>query len=246
MPEGDTVWLTAHRLHEALAGRVLTRSDVRVPRYATTNLAGRTVTEVAARGKHLLIRVEGGITVHTHLRMDGSWRVRPARERIAQQPPHPARARQRHLAGGRLPAGHRRGPAHRAGGERCWPPGPGPARPRLGRGGGGPAAARRTGACHRRGPSGSAQPGRNRQSIILQRCCSFGGSARGGRSARSADLDALDRARAAAADGEQGTHEPGHHRRAAAGEETWVYGRAGSAMPTVWDHDPQGRAGRTR
>jgi endonuclease-8 len=83
VPEGDTVWLTARRLHEALAGRVLTRSDVRVPRYATTNLAGRTVTEVAARGKHLLIRVEGGITVHTHLRMDGSWRVRPARERIA-------------------------------------------------------------------------------------------------------------------------------------------------------------------
>jgi endonuclease-8 len=82
VPEGDTVWLTARRLHEALAGRVLTRSDVRVPRYATTNLAGRTVTEVAARGKHLLIRVEGGITVHTHLRMDGSWRVRPARERI--------------------------------------------------------------------------------------------------------------------------------------------------------------------
>jgi endonuclease-8 len=82
VPEGDTVWLTARRLHEALAGRALTRSDVRVPRYATTNLAGRTVTEVAARGKHLLIRVEGGITVHTHLRMDGSWRVRPARECI--------------------------------------------------------------------------------------------------------------------------------------------------------------------
>jgi endonuclease-8 len=83
VPEGDTVWLTARRLHQALAGRVLTRSDVRVPRYATTNLTGRTVTEVAARGKHLLIRIEGGITVHTHLRMDGSWRVRPARERIA-------------------------------------------------------------------------------------------------------------------------------------------------------------------
>ena len=82
MPEGDTVWLTARRLHEALAGRALTRSDVRVPRYATTNLAGRTVTEVAARGKHLLIRVEGGITVHTHLRMDGSWRIRPAGDRI--------------------------------------------------------------------------------------------------------------------------------------------------------------------
>ena len=82
MPEGDTVWLTARRLHEALAGRVLTRSDFRVPRYATTDLTGRTVTECAARGKHLLTRVEGGITVHTHLRMDGSWRVRPAADRV--------------------------------------------------------------------------------------------------------------------------------------------------------------------
>jgi endonuclease VIII len=83
VPEGDAVWLTARRLHEALAGRVLSRSDVRVPRYATTDLAGRAVTECAARGKHLLTRVEGGITVHTHLRMDGSWRIRPAGERIA-------------------------------------------------------------------------------------------------------------------------------------------------------------------
>jgi endonuclease VIII len=83
MPEGDMVWLTARRLHEALAGRVLTRSDVRVPRYATTDLTGRAATEAVARGKHLLIRVEGGITVHTHLRMDGSWRIRPTRDRIA-------------------------------------------------------------------------------------------------------------------------------------------------------------------
>jgi endonuclease VIII len=82
MPEGDLVWLTARRLHEALAGRVLTRSDVRVPRYATTDLTGRAVTECVARGKHLLIRVEGGVTLHTHLRMDGSWRIRPARDRI--------------------------------------------------------------------------------------------------------------------------------------------------------------------
>ncbi|MBV9380721.1 MAG: Fpg/Nei family DNA glycosylase [Streptosporangiaceae bacterium] len=82
MPEGDTVWYTARRLHEALAGRVLTRSDFRVPRFATTNLAGQTVMEVVARGKHLLIRTDAGLTVHTHLRMDGSWRVRPAAERL--------------------------------------------------------------------------------------------------------------------------------------------------------------------
>src|SRR6516162_4721519 len=52
MPEGDAVWLTARRLHETLAGRVLTRSDFRVPRYATTDLTGRTVTECVAPGSH--------------------------------------------------------------------------------------------------------------------------------------------------------------------------------------------------
>src|SRR5215469_13632502 len=78
MPEGDVVWRTARDLHEALAGRVLTRSDFRVPRFATTDLTGRTVTATVSRGKHLLTRVEGDITVHTHLKMEGSWRISPA------------------------------------------------------------------------------------------------------------------------------------------------------------------------
>jgi endonuclease VIII len=82
MPEGDVVWYTARRLHEALAGRVLTRSDFRVPRLATADLSGDVVTETAARGKHLLTRTKNGLTVHTHLKMDGSWRVRPAAERL--------------------------------------------------------------------------------------------------------------------------------------------------------------------
>ena len=75
---GDVVWRTARQLHDALAGRVLARSDFRVPRYATADLTGRRVSEARSRGKHLLIRVDGGITVHTHLKMDGSWRVQPA------------------------------------------------------------------------------------------------------------------------------------------------------------------------
>jgi endonuclease VIII len=78
MPEGDVVWRTARQLDEALTGRVLERSDFRVPRFATTDLTGRVVTETVSRGKHLLTRVDGGVTVHTHLRMDGSWRIRPA------------------------------------------------------------------------------------------------------------------------------------------------------------------------
>jgi endonuclease-8 len=81
VPEGDVVWRTARQLHDALAGRVLTRSDFRVPRYATSDLTGRTVSEAASRGKHLLIRVDGDLTVHTHLRMDGSWRISAANSR---------------------------------------------------------------------------------------------------------------------------------------------------------------------
>jgi endonuclease-8 len=82
MPEGDVVWSTARRLHEALAGRALTRSDFRVPRLATADLTGDVVTETVARGKHLLTRTKSGLTVHTHLRMEGTWRVRPAAEKV--------------------------------------------------------------------------------------------------------------------------------------------------------------------
>ncbi|MEO9139029.1 MAG: DNA-formamidopyrimidine glycosylase family protein, partial [Jatrophihabitans sp.] len=73
MPEGDTVWLTAHRLHQALAGREVTVFDMRVPALATTDLRGDTVAEVVARGKHILTRFEAGLSLHSHLRMDGSW-----------------------------------------------------------------------------------------------------------------------------------------------------------------------------
>ncbi|MCX5203800.1 DNA glycosylase [Streptomyces sp. NBC_00237] len=75
MPEGDTVWQAAARLHSALAGRPLTHADLRVPRFATADLTGRTVLDVTPYGKHLLTRIEGGLTLHSHLRMDGAWRV---------------------------------------------------------------------------------------------------------------------------------------------------------------------------
>ncbi|MEV3898212.1 Fpg/Nei family DNA glycosylase [Streptomyces anulatus] len=92
MPEGDTVLQTASRLHEALAGQVLTRSDLRVPRFATADLSGRTVLDVTARGKHLLTRIEGGLTLHSHLRMDGAWRVYAPDERWRGGPGHQIRA----------------------------------------------------------------------------------------------------------------------------------------------------------
>jgi endonuclease-8 len=74
MPEGDTVFRTARSLDTALHGAVLTRSDFRVPRFATVNLAGETVHEVVSRGKHLLIRV-GESSIHSHLKMEGSWHL---------------------------------------------------------------------------------------------------------------------------------------------------------------------------
>lgn len=90
MPEGDTVHLAARKLERALAGRVLTRTDFRVPRYATADLSGRRVCSVSARGKHLLLRVEGGTTLHTHFAMDGSWGIYP-RGRRWGSPAHQAR-----------------------------------------------------------------------------------------------------------------------------------------------------------
>ena len=91
MPEGDTVWLAAKRMHDALGGRPLLRSDFRVPALATADLTGRTVTEVLARGKHMLTRVEGGLTLHTHFRMDGSWRLGRPGERWRGGPAHQVR-----------------------------------------------------------------------------------------------------------------------------------------------------------
>lgn len=74
MPEGDTVWRTAQRLHTALSGSRLTGSDFRVPRLATVDLSGRLVRETVSRGKHLLTRLDD-VTLHTHLKMEGSWHL---------------------------------------------------------------------------------------------------------------------------------------------------------------------------
>jgi endonuclease VIII len=80
MPEGDTVYRAARVLDAALTGADITRSDIRVPAFATVDLAGQTVHSVASRGKHLLMRI-GELTVHSHLKMEGRWRVYQRGER---------------------------------------------------------------------------------------------------------------------------------------------------------------------
>jgi len=75
VPEGDSVHKLARRLDRSLRGRTVVRSDLRVPRLATRDLAGRVVDEHDTHGKHLLTRFSGGVTLHSHLLMDGSWSV---------------------------------------------------------------------------------------------------------------------------------------------------------------------------
>lgn len=75
MPEGDVLHRTARRLHAALAGAPLERAELRWGELDGSGLVGRRTLEVVPRGKHLLHRIEGGWTVHTHLRMEGSWQV---------------------------------------------------------------------------------------------------------------------------------------------------------------------------
>ena len=77
MPEGDSVYQAARRLNAALAGHRLELGDLRWPSLATVDLAGDTTVEVVARGKHILHRLDSGRTLHSHLKTEGRWRVRP-------------------------------------------------------------------------------------------------------------------------------------------------------------------------
>lgn len=90
MPEGDTVFRAARLLDRSLSGDVLTRTDFRVPQHATADLAGATVLETISRGKHLLTRIGDDWTLHTHLKMEGAWRVHQPGQRW-QRPAHQAR-----------------------------------------------------------------------------------------------------------------------------------------------------------
>jgi endonuclease VIII len=90
VPEGDTVWRTALHLDKALTGAVLLETDFRVPAHATLDLSGRTVEATLARGKHLLTRIGPDHSLHTHLKMEGSWHLYKPGTRW-RRPAHEAR-----------------------------------------------------------------------------------------------------------------------------------------------------------
>lgn len=77
MPEGDVLRRVARRLTAALGTGPLVRADLRWPSLAGTDLVGVQALESVAYGKHVLTRLTDGRTLHTHLRMDGTWTVRP-------------------------------------------------------------------------------------------------------------------------------------------------------------------------
>lgn len=97
MPEGDTVFRTARNLNRAFAGHRLTGADLRVPQLATAPLTGSVVRNCVSRGKHLLLRLQPQtdpepVTLHSHLGMDGSWRVYAVGQRWRVRFPHLIRA----------------------------------------------------------------------------------------------------------------------------------------------------------
>jgi endonuclease-8 len=90
MPEGDTIHYAANRIRPVLQGHVPDELLTPHPRFSRDRwperLAGRAVNSVDAHGKHLFLRFEGGLTIHSHLRMTGSWRVFADGQRWSRSP----------------------------------------------------------------------------------------------------------------------------------------------------------------
>jgi endonuclease VIII len=86
VPEGDTIHYAAKRIRSVIEGRVPDLIATPHPRFGRDRwperLAGRAVRSVDAHGKHLFLRFDGGLVIHSHLRMTGSWRVRPRGEPV--------------------------------------------------------------------------------------------------------------------------------------------------------------------
>lgn len=79
MPEGDTILRAAKTLSKALVGQTVTHFESAYAQPSAADdqapLAGQTVAAVRAVGKHLLMEFSGGLTLRTHMRMNGSWHI---------------------------------------------------------------------------------------------------------------------------------------------------------------------------
>jgi len=81
MPEGDSIHRAARRVGAALVGSEIRSVELPQARHSrdrwAERLAGRDVRSVDAHGKHLFLRFDGDLTLHSHLRMGGAWGVYP-------------------------------------------------------------------------------------------------------------------------------------------------------------------------
>jgi endonuclease-8 len=75
VPEGDTILRAARAMEKAIGGREITGFRSPLPRLAGVDLAGRRVERVEARGKNLLVRLDDGSALLSHMRMTGSWHL---------------------------------------------------------------------------------------------------------------------------------------------------------------------------
>ena len=88
MPEGDTIHRTARTLATVLEGKTVEQFHGYQIR---SDLKGAKITQVEARGKHLLIHFDNRQVLQSHMRMKGSWHVYRKNEKW-RMPAHLARA----------------------------------------------------------------------------------------------------------------------------------------------------------
>ena len=90
MPEGDTIHYAAARMRPVLVGRVPDELATPHPRFGADRwperLADRAVEAIDAVGKHLFVRFEGELVIHSHLRMTGAWAVYGGGRRWGRSP----------------------------------------------------------------------------------------------------------------------------------------------------------------
>jgi endonuclease-8 len=97
MPEGDTILWAATRMRPVLEGHV--PDEVRMPKGRPgalrgspgrdrwpERLQGRTITSVDTHGKNLFLHFEGGLVLHSHLKMTGAWGVYAPDQRWGRSP----------------------------------------------------------------------------------------------------------------------------------------------------------------
>ena len=83
MPEGPEIRRAADQLAKAVLGEPLRHVELNLPALArrARGLVGQRVVDITPRGKALLTRFDGGLTLYSHNQLYGVWKVAKAGER---------------------------------------------------------------------------------------------------------------------------------------------------------------------